>query len=122
MIKILRIIEDKNLCDKRGVDGCYFQESQVIVVADKNDKGVLVHELCHHWFSMGSRPFLDFVLDLCNILGVTFFDVVDIESVSEQCFDYDEFVDEILAYFCEEVYKEFPLFFEDNILFKGFLR
>lgn len=105
---MLRIIEDKNLCDKRGVDGMFLIGYQEIVVADKNDKGVLVHEISHYLYSIGSTKYFDSILNICALLDVDFWDVVDIEAVSGMVDDYEVFMDECCSYFMERIYNEFP--------------
>ena len=105
---MLKIIEDKILCDERGVDGMYLIDTQAIVVADRNNKGVLVHEISHYLYSIGSTKFFDSILDICVLLDIDFWDVVDIESVSTMVDDYEVLIDELCAYFVEQVYMDFP--------------
>lgn len=105
---MLRIIEDKNLCSKRGVDGMYLCGFEEIVVEDRNDKPVLVHEISHYLWDVGSSEYLGNVLDICNLLRVDFWDVVNINEVSEMVDDYEVLIDELCAYFMEQVYKDFP--------------
>lgn len=105
---MLRIIEDKNLCSKRGVDGMYICGFEEIVVADRSNKPVLVHELGHFLWENGDTDYLDMVLGICALLEIDFFDVVNIEEVSEMVDDYEVMIDEILSYFCEQIYKQFP--------------
>lgn len=105
---MLRIIEDKNLCSKRGVDGMYLPGFEEVIVADKNDKAVLCHEISHYLYDIGSTKYFDSILDICALLGVNFWDVVDVVSVSEMTNDFEFMMDEILAYFMESVYNEFP--------------
>lgn len=105
---MLKIIEDKNFCDERGVDGMYLIDPQVIVVADRNDKGVLVHEISHYLYSIGSTKYFDSILDICALLDINFWDMVDIETVSEMVDDYEVLIDELCAYYMESIYNEFP--------------
>lgn len=105
---MLRVIEDPKLCEKRNVDGMYLIDAQAIVVADKNDKGVLVHEISHYLYSIGSTKYFDSILDICALLDIDFWDVVDIEAVSCMVGDYEVLMDELCAYFVEEVYMDFP--------------
>lgn len=120
---MLKIIEDKNLCDERGVDGLYLIAPEVIVVADRSDKPVLVHEISHYLYSIGSTKYLDSIIDICALLGVDFFDVVDIKAVSEMVDDYEVMLDEIVAYFVEQVFKDFPELVLDSVpIFRIVLR
>lgn len=105
---MLRIIEDKNLCAKRNVDGMYLIGFEEIIVADRNDKPVLVHEIGHHLYQEHIDVYFGIILDMCKILGVDFWNVVDIEYVSEMVDSYDVLIDEVCAYFIEQVYKDFP--------------
>lgn len=120
---MLKIIEDKNLCCKRCVDGMYLPGFEEIIVADRNDKAVLVHEIGHYLWDNGSIEYLDSILDICCILGVSFWDMVDIEAVSEIVDDYEFFIDEILAYFVEQVFNDFPELVLDSVpIFRIVLR
>ena len=105
---MLRIIEDKSLCNKQGVDGMYLIDAQTIVVADKKDKGVLVHEISHYLYSIGSTKYFDSILDICALLDIDFWDVVGVAEVSTMVDDYEVLIDELCAYFVEQVYKDFP--------------
>lgn len=105
---MLRIIEDKNLCEKRAVDGFYICGLEEIVVADRNDKAVLVHEISHYLWDVGSTKYLDSILDICALLDISFWDVVDIEAVSEMVDDYEVLLDELCAYLVEQVYMDYP--------------
>lgn len=112
---MLKIIEDKNLCSKRGVDGMYLCGLEEIVVADRSDRAVLVHEISHYLWDNGSIEYLNSILDICDCLGVSFWDVVDVECVSEMVDDYEVLFDEICAYFMEQVYKDFPDLVLDSV-------
>lgn len=105
---MLRIIENPKFCNKMCIDGCYFQELQEIIVADRNNKGVLVHELSHHLWDKGDTDYLDMVLGICALLEIDFFDVVNVAEVSTLVDDYEVMLDEIMAYFVEQVYLDFP--------------
>lgn len=105
---MLKIIEDKNLCEKRGVDGMYLCGYEEIVVADRNNKPVLVHEISHYLWDNGDSEYLDMVLGICVLLDVDFWDIVNVQEVSEMVDDYEVFIDELVAYFVEQVYLDFP--------------
>ena len=105
---MLKIIENKNFCNKMCVDGMYLIDYQEIIVADKNDKGVLVHEISHYLYSIGSIKYFDSILNISSLLGIDFWDVVDIEAVSGMVDDYEVLMDELCAYFFEQVYMDFP--------------
>lgn len=105
---MLKIIEDKNLCEKRNVDGMYLLGFEEIIVADRNDKPVLVHEIGHYLFDVHPTEYLDTILGISRLLGVDFWDVINIQEVSEMVDDFEVLIDELAAYFMEQVYKDFP--------------
>jgi len=112
---MLRIIENKYLCDKRSVDGMYVVGFEEIVVHDRNDRSVLVHEISHYLWDKGSVDYLDAVLGISKVLGVTFWEVVNVEAVSEMVDDYEVLIDELCAYFVEQVYEDFPELVLDSV-------
>ncbi len=112
---MLKIIENEKFCNKKCIDGCYFPLLQEIIVADRDDKSVLVHELSHYLWDKGSSEYLDAVLDISKVLGVTFWEVIDITAVSEMVNDYEILIDELAAYFMEQVYKDFPELVLDSV-------
>ena len=59
-------------------------------------------------YSIGSTKYFDSILDICALLDIDFWDMVDIETVSEMVDDYEVFMDEMLAYFMESIYVNFP--------------
>lgn len=91
---------------------CGFEE---IVVADRNDKPVLVHEISHYLWDVGSIEYLDMVLGVCDLLEFDFFDVVNVEEVSEMVDDYEVLVDELCAYCVEQIYLDFPELVLDSV-------
>lgn len=112
---MLKIIQDPNLCSKRGVDGFYALDSQTIVVSDRSNKSVLVHEISHYLWDIGSTKYLNSILDICTILGIDFFDIVNVEEVSEMVGDYEVLLDECCAYLMEQVYLDFPELVLDSV-------
>ena len=105
---MLKIIENPIICKMRGVDGFYAIDTKTIVVSDRENKQVLVHEISHYLWDIGSEEYLDFIFRVCVLLDVDFWDVVDVEAVSEMVDDYEWFIDECCAYFMEQVYLDFP--------------
>lgn len=105
---MLKIIEDKNLCSKIGVDGCYRCGFEEIVVEDRNNKPVLVHEISHYLWENGDTDYLDSILGICALLEIDFWDIVNVQEVSEIVDDYEVLVDELCAYFMEQVYLDSP--------------
>ncbi len=112
---MLKIIENKKFCNKKCIDGCYFPLLQEIIVADRENKGVLVHELSHYLFDVHPIEYLDTIIDISEVLGVTFWDVVNVEAVSEMVDDYEVLIDELAAYFMEQVYMDFPELVLDSV-------
>lgn len=112
---MLKIIQDKNLCSKCGVDGMYLCGFEEIIVADRENKPVLVHELSHYLWDSCSTEYLDSILDICALLGIDFWDVVNVAEVSEIVGDYEVLIDELCAYFVEQVYKDFPELVLDSV-------
>lgn len=71
---MLKIIENPKFCNKMCVDGAYFPLTQEIVVADRNNKQVLVHEISHYLWQEGNTNYLDSILGICALLKIDFFD------------------------------------------------
>lgn len=112
---MLKIIEDKNLCSKRGVDGMYLPGLEEIIVADRNDKAVLVHEIGHYLYDSHVADYFDIILNMCEVLGVNFWDVVNVDDVSEMVDSYDVLIEELCSYFIEQVFKDFPELILDSV-------
>lgn len=120
---MLKIIEDKNLCSKRGVDGMYLPGLEEIIVADRNDKAVLVHEIGHYLYDSHVADYFDIILNMCEVLGVNFWDVVNVDDVSEMVDSYDVLIEELCSYFIEQVFKDFPELILDSVpIFRIILR
>ena len=115
---MLKIIENPIICKMRGVDGFYAIDTKTIVVSDRENKQVLVHEISHYLWDIGDTEYLDTILSICDLFNIDFWDVVDVEAVSEMVDDYEWFIDECCAYFMEQVFLDFPeLVLESNSVF-----